>query len=280
MSPLWGGSAEPPTPMRGRSLFVDGPQATRLHLLEYGAADAPAILVAPGITSPAVTWEFIAERFETDYRVLTLDVRGRGLSETGSSFALADYAEDLRVVIETLGLERPALIGHSAGALQAAKLGVLHPEVCGPLVLADPPMSGPGRPPYPTPLEAFVESLHKAQEGATADDMRPFFPAWTEEQLALRSAWLATCDETAVVATYRGFHEEDLMEFWADVPSPALFIWGGDSPVVGPDVADELQAANPNARIVEQPGAGHMLPWDDLDAFVGLVRGFLDPLLL
>ncbi len=280
MTPLWGGASEPPTRPRGRSVFVDGPQDTLLHLLEYGSPDAPPILIAPGITSPAVTWEFVVEHFEDQYRVFTLDIRGRGLSETGESFTLTDYAEDLRVVIETLKLDRPALIGHSAGALQVAKFGALHPESCGPLVIADPPMSGPGRLPYPTPLEVFVESIHKAQEGATADDMRIFFPSWTDEQLELRAAWLSSCDESAVVATYRGFHNEDLMEFWPRVPTPVIFIWGGESPVVGAQVALELEVANPAAVVVRQAGAGHMLPWDDLDGFVKVARTFLDPLLL
>ena len=267
----------PPTAMAGRSLWVDAPQNSRLHLLEYGDHAAPPLLIVPGITSPAITWEFVAERLADDYRVLSLDIRGRGLSDTGSRFSWSDYAADLKSVIEGLGLERPVLLGHSAGALMVVTFDALYPGLAGPIVVADPPLSGPGRPPYATPLEAFVSSLRQAKAGATAEDMRPFFPTWSESALELRAAWLGTCDETAIVATYNGFHEEDLFDYWPAVTAPALFVWGGASPVVGAEGAKEVAEANPAANVIELPGSGHMLPWDQLEGFLTLVRGFLDP---
>src|SRR5581483_5627109 len=103
----------------------------------------------------------------------------------GALYDTATLARDVADSVEALGLGRPAVLGHSAGARTAVAFGALYPGLRGPLVVADPPLSGPGRPPYPTPMEAFAESLRLARQGATADDMRPFFPTWTEEQLAL-----------------------------------------------------------------------------------------------
>jgi N-formylmaleamate deformylase len=160
------------------------------------------------------------------------------------------------------------------GARAVAGLAVLWPGVARAVVVADPTLTGPGREPYATPLDAFVSSLRAAQAGATADEMRPYFPTWTEKQLALRADWLATCDEQAVVESYVNLHEEDFFLYWRQVPSPVLFLYGGASPAVPAGSVGEVRTANPAAEVVELPGAGHMLPWDDLDGFLDAVRDF------
>jgi N-formylmaleamate deformylase len=268
--------AAPSTPLEGVSRLVEA-GGLRRHFLEYGSATSPPLLILPGITSPAATWEFVALELARDLHVFTMDLRGRGLSDTGHAYDLETLAGDVAAAVPALGIERCAILGHSAGARVAVAVGVLHPGLRGPVIAADPPVSGPGRSEYPTPAAAFVESIRIAQAGATADDMRPFFPTWTEEQLTLRAAWLPTCDEVAVAEVHRLFHEEDFFEWWPRLEPPALFLWGGESPAVDANAAAEAAEANPAAEAVELPAAGHMLPWDDLEGFLGAVRTFLEP---
>ena len=54
----------------------------RQHYLRFGGA-GPAIVIVPGISTTAAQWAFIAERLCVGYDVYVLDVRGRGLSESG-----------------------------------------------------------------------------------------------------------------------------------------------------------------------------------------------------
>lgn len=264
-----------PTPMRGASRFVETDRG-RVHVLEYGDPAQAALIVVPGITSVAMTWEFVALELARDFHTITVDVRGRGLSDSGTSHALADHAHDVAAVSQELGLRRPIVLGHSAGARIAAVFGVLYPELRGPLIVADPPLSGPGRAPYPTSLDAFLEQIRLTRTGATARDLRPYFPSMTDDHLALRTAWLPTCDETAVAETYRGFHEEDFFAVWPLLQPPLLFLWGGMGPVVTEESAMEVAAANPGAEVACLADAGHMLPWDDLPGFLEAVREFLD----
>jgi N-formylmaleamate deformylase len=247
----------------------------RLHFLEHGEDGSPPLVILPGITSPAITWAFVARRLAPEHHVLTMDLRGRGQSDVGEDFSSAALAADVVASLPLLGLERPAILGHSAGARVAVTLAAMRPDARGPLIVADPPLSGPGREPYPTPLEPFLESIALARGGATADDMRPFFPTWTDEQLALRAEWLGTCDPDAVAAVHRSFHEEDFFDHWPKVAAPVLFVWAGAAPVVGAAGAADAAAANPSAEVVELSGVGHMLPWDDLEGFLGIVRDFL-----
>src|SRR5690606_22854942 len=145
-------------------------------------------------------------------------------------YALRDYAGDLAAVIENLGLERPALLGHSMGARIIAVLAVLRPELAGPLVIADPPMSGPGRDPYPMTLEAFRRQLQEVNEGTvTLDDIRRSYPRWDDEACRLRIEWLDTCAEVAVIESHNSFEQEDIVPYLRQVRPPALFLYGQDS---------------------------------------------------
>jgi N-formylmaleamate deformylase len=248
----------------------------RLHHLEYGDGGAPIVIV-PGITSPAATWEFISTDLAREHRVITLDLRGRGLSDKpADGFALSDYARDVAAVIEALGLERPALVGHSMGARIAAATAVLHPGVTGPLVLADPPLTGPGRDPYPMSLEAFMAQLKSAHSDTAVEELRGHFPTLTDEQLAVRAEWLPTCEENAVRESWLNFHREDFFPYLRELKPPVLLMYGAQSPVVPEAALPELRAAAAaGVEIVPIAGAGHMIPWDNPTDFIAETRRFL-----
>lgn len=249
------------------------------HVLRYGTPGAPDLLVLPGITSPAVTADFLAARLAGwGYRVHVPDMRGRGGTERAPAgrYRLTDYADDVAGLVEGLGLGDPALLGHSMGARVAAAYAVGHgPERHAPLVLVDPPLSGPGRDPYPTSREQFLDQLRAAQRGTTADEVRRFYPAWPERELRLRAEVLADCDETAVLESHAGFESEDFLPLWRRVTAPALLVRGGRSPVVPDGAVTELRAANPDIDIVTVPDTGHMVPWDDLAGFLDAIRDIL-----
>ena len=255
----------------------------RHSVLRYGREGAPDLLVLPGITSPAVTADFLAVLFsDLGFRVTVIDVRGRGESDRAESgnYRLVDYAADVAGLVEELELETPAIVGHSMGARIAAAYAVRHaPADHGLLVLVDPPTSGPGRGPYPTTREQFLQQLTEAYRGTTADEVRRFYPKWPERELQLRAEVLATCDETAVLETHEGFETEDFFEYWARLTQPVVLIRGGDSPVVPLPAVADLRRARPDIAIHTVPGAGHMVPWDDLPGFLDIVRPALLALL-
>lgn len=229
----------------------------------------------PGITSPAVTMDFVARELRDLCRPLVLDIRGRGLSDSAEGYTLDDYAEDCEAVITGLGLHEPVLVGHSMGARIAAKVAVRGRVRLRGSVLCDPPMSGPGRAPYPTTLNAFLEQLAQARRGTTADEVAKSWPRWPRPELELRARWLASCSADAVAATHRGFETEDFFPLWSRLGSGTTLIYGGDSPVVTESGAREAEQSNPSARLVEVPGAGHMIFWDEPEAALQALRGAL-----
>ncbi len=257
----------------GRHVMCNG---IRLHYLEYQSGSKPLVLI-PGITSPAITWDFVSRRLAEFGHVYALDNRGRGLSSGGPelSYWLEDYARDTADFIRSLNLDRPVILGHSIGARIAIKLAAQSPELVGKVVLADPPVSGPGRRPYPMPLELYLDAIDETSRGGGFESMRQMLPNWNDQELGLRAEWLPTCDKKAVEESYRSCHEEDIFSLLPKVKSHTLLVYAALGGTITDTDAREIIGALPDARSVRIDNVGHMIPWDDLDRFVSTVRQFV-----
>ena len=146
-----------PTFLYGVNIRANG---VRQHVLRFGGAGRPLLLV-PGITSPAPTWAFVGEWFGRRFDTYVLDVRGRGLSEHGShlDYSLEACAADVLALAQALGFDRFHLVGHSMGARIVALAATVGAPGVDRIVMVDPPVSGPGRRPYPSPLKVYVASI-------------------------------------------------------------------------------------------------------------------------
>ncbi|WP_017609521.1 alpha/beta fold hydrolase [Nocardiopsis xinjiangensis] len=257
----------------------------RLHALDYGdleresgAEERPSLLILPGITSPAISMDFVARRLTDLVRPVVVDLRGRGLSDApdDGDYGLGAYADDVEAAVEGLGLGRTVLLGHSLGARIAAAAAIRPGAAYAGSVLVDPPMSGPGRAPYPTTLEAFRKQLQQAQRGTDAEEVAGFWPRWSLRERELRARWLASCASESIDATHRGFETEDFFDYWGSVPQPTTLVYGADSPVVDAAGVKEAASAHPGASLVGVEGAGHMIFWDNPEGSLTAVREALN----
>ncbi|MEM5460196.1 alpha/beta hydrolase [Paraburkholderia phytofirmans] len=254
----------------------------RQHYLRYGGPDGAhrertAIILIPGITSPAITWGFVGEVLGRKFDTYVIDVRGRGLSEASPTldYSVAAQGDDVVAFAVALGLKRFALVGHSMGARIAARAAMHKPAGLASVVLVDPPVSGPGRREYPGKTPWYVDSMALAREGTDAEAMRAFCPTWTEHDLQLRAEWLHTCDERAVLESYKEFHTEDFHADAARLHVPSLLITAERGDVVRDEDVAELQDATPSMLHVRVPDAGHMIPWDNAAGFYAAFGDFL-----
>ena len=233
------------------------------------------MVLVPGITSPAITWEFVAERLGNNFDVYVLDVRGRGLSSTGPELAYDTdtCADDVIAFAEALKLDNYVLVGHSMGArfgIRAASKGAAG---LAKLVLVDPPVSGPGRRDYPSKLPWYVDSIRDATAGCDIETMRGYCATWTDEQLQLRCEWLHTCYSPGIVTAFEEFHTVDIHQYVPDVNVPTLLMVAGKGGVIEPVDEAEFKELLPSIQISHVEKAGHMIPWDD---FEGFFEGFGD----
>ncbi len=259
------------------STFVQGntirANDIRQHYLRFGGKGQPLVLV-PGIVSPAMLWEFVGQRLGQVYDVYILDVRGRGLSETGDNldYSLDAYAADVAGFAKAMGFGKFLMMGHSMGARIAIRTARKYGDLLSSIVLVDPPVSGPGRRPYPIPVP--LPMLDKAQRGelweATKDNS-----TWTEYSTRIRAEWMHTCNRVAVETTYRNFHEEDIFSDLPHIKVPAALIVAGKGGVIQPPDVQEMQELAPKLVVEYVESAGHMIPFEDLEAFLATVGKIL-----
>lgn len=249
----------------------------RQHYLRYGG-QGPVLILIPGITSPAITWGFVAERLAERYDTYVLDVRGRGLSARGPDLAYdaETCAEDVNAFAAALKLENYALLGHSMGARFALRAAALQPAGVRRLVLVDPPVSGPGRREYPGKWPWYVDSIRQSLQGMDAEQMRAYCPSWSEQQRQLRAEWLHTCYEPAIQRAYEDFHQVDSHRDYPSLSMPTLLMIAGLGGVIQPEDAAEIRQLQPEITLVQVEKAGHMIPWDDFDGFFHALGDFLD----
>jgi len=256
----------------------------RQHYLRYGShgtQNRPALILIPGITSPAITWGFVAERLGQHFDTYVLDARGRGLSSTGPDldYGVDACSDDIGAFAEAMGIKSYHLVGHSMGARFAVRSSVRKPKGLQSLVLIDPPVSGPGRREYPSKLPWYVDSIRQSLVGMDANAMRAFCATWTEEQLQVRAEWLHTCYEPAIVRAFNDFHDVDFHQDLPHLPVPALLIVAGRGGVILPEDEAEIRELQPAIKIAHVENAGHMIPWDDLEGFFAAFGDFLGQVL-
>jgi pimeloyl-ACP methyl ester carboxylesterase len=100
-------------------------------------ADTPTVLLVHGVTASHLAWPFVVERLP-GVRVVAPDLRGRGRSNgIHGAAGMAAHAADLAALMDTLGIDRTIVVGHSMGAFASVVFAHLHPDRVSRLVLVD-----------------------------------------------------------------------------------------------------------------------------------------------
>lgn len=266
--------------MTHRECSVRTPEGLQLAYHVFGREECPPLLILPGITMPARGMAFVARRLCDRYRVVVPDLRGRGSSDRArpDHHRLSDYSADARHVLADAAapVEDTVVLGHSLGARIAAFTATSGTTPRG-LVLVDPPMSRVGRP-YPTTWESFRVQLDPTGEAADLAWVQRAYPSWPAAEQELRLELAPTCDPVAVRETWEHFGRDDFRPLWSALECPTLLITGEDSPMFLDTDLTELRQARPDLLTGRVPGAGHMVPWDNLEGFLELVLPFLSRL--
>jgi pimeloyl-ACP methyl ester carboxylesterase len=85
---------------------------------DYGG-HGPDLLLLHGGGDNLETWRAFAPLLRSRFRVAAYDARGHGQSATPSDASVRDMVEDVAAVARAIGLDRPLLVGHSMGAVNA-----------------------------------------------------------------------------------------------------------------------------------------------------------------
>ena len=123
-------------PYQDRFVTVNG---LRLHYLDWGSPDKQPFIMLHGIGRVAHSFDHIAPRFNKDYHVIAIDMRGHGDSAWSpeGAYLVEDYAKDLAAFVEQLNLRNVVLLGNSTGGRVVQVYAGMHPERVAKLVVED-----------------------------------------------------------------------------------------------------------------------------------------------
>ena len=120
------------------------PGAT-LHVRVGGSG--PAVVLIHGFGDTGDMWTPMAVALARTHRVVVPDLRGMGLSSVPpAGYDKRTQAADIRAVLEALGIDRAAVVGHDIGTMVAYAYAARYPERTTRLVVMDAPV--PGVPPW------------------------------------------------------------------------------------------------------------------------------------
>jgi len=251
----------------------------RLHYYRTGG-DKPPLVLAHGVTDYGLCWTRVADHLAHDYDVLMVDARGHGYSEAArSGYTWAALARDLASFLLVLGLERPALMGHSMGAETVAQVAAHYPELVGRAVLEDPPWQDgdrAGRDPEQVLAQArasIVEGNSMSREALEAQ-CRADAPHWAEEEIGpwAEAKRLVRPEVAAILAAPLPPWRETA----AAIAAPTLLITGEPGKaLVTPACAAEATRAMRHGQELHIARAGHSIHRDAFEQTMAGVSRFL-----
>ena len=109
-----------------------------LHYRLHGRDGAPALALVNSLGTDARIWDAVIERLSADYRVISYDKRGHGLSGAPpGDYRLDDHIGDLAALADAVDARRFVLCGVSVGGVIAQGFALRHPDRLAGLVLSD-----------------------------------------------------------------------------------------------------------------------------------------------
>jgi pimeloyl-ACP methyl ester carboxylesterase len=204
---------------------------------------------------------------ERGVRLIAWDARGHGESgytANESDYSWAAHAEDLRALLDELGIDRAAIGGGSMGAGVSVTFALAHPERVEKLVLpAPPPLAGTIGPAQQIfgGLAALIENvgLEKAADIVLG---LPDYVAMKEKdakQYAYMREWLSGIREDAAPAAIRGLLNGPALaeDRFAEITAPALIVAHEGDPIHPAATAERLHEAIAGSRLVVAPDANY-----------------------
>jgi len=262
--------------------------------------EGPPVLLLHGCPFSAFVWRHVIIELRSRFRCLAPDLLGLGDTETpdGADWHLPAQAAAVLGLLDELGLDQVAVVGHDHGGAIAQLIAAHHPDRVGALVLADAeayenwpsaeelPFVRATQLPVLGRLLLWGWSRRPPFRWALASGKAVHNPAVLTDELVggYIAANLATPRRRTKTRRFLAVqldpanqaHTLAAVDGLRHFQRPTLIVWGGEDVHFPPHWGQRLHADIPGAQRLEiLPGAGHLLMEEQPRRFAGLLADFL-----
>jgi len=246
-----------------------------LHYRLAGRPDAPALLLANSLGTDARIWDAVIELLADDYRILSYDKRGHGLSDAPSGdYALDDHVGDLLGLADLVGFERFALAGVSVGGLIAQGFALAHPQRLAALVLCDTaPKLGDA-----AGWNSRINAIGDNGMASIADMVmeRWFTPGFRRDRPDELAGWrnlFLRSDAVGYCGTCATLRDTDLTAQIAAITTPTLVVVGAEDQSTPVEMVRAGTATIPGVKFKIIADAGHIPSIEQPAQLAAAMRG-------
>jgi len=211
------------------------------------------------------------------FRVVVPDQVGFGRSsKVVMPYTFSEMAANTRKLLDTLGVAKAAIVGHSMGGMLAARFALLYPDATERLVLynqiglTDARLQRP-----PTPVdETYKQLLHQSYDAVYRGIARYFVngvPPQAEQYILRQYGWTLSGNwpQAAMVRALaqQMVYEDPVVYDWPHIKAKTLEIGGDKDGPDFPGLAKRVAETIPNCQLVLLPNIGHVPHFEAPDLF-------------
>jgi class 3 adenylate cyclase len=252
--------------------------------------EGPDVIWAPGTMSHLdMDWEnprraMFFEKFSQFCRLIRFDKRGTGLSDRPTKMAtLEERTDDIRAVLDAVGIERAHLFGGSEGGSMASMFAAMHPERTQSLIIWGAQAKWINTPDHPwgqtwEEHQAMLDMIHDGWPtveyvvGPGAGMGRDADPAVIENMLR----YMRAAASPSAVRAYEEMNAFiDTRPILPLIKAPTMVMNRSGDPVAISAAAQDMASRIPGAIFKEYPGNSHSAMLDDMDVILSDIQEFI-----
>lgn len=243
-----------------------------IELYYETSGSGKALVLIAGLGYPLWQWHKMVPYLAEHFQVITFDNRGVGQSVKPSGpYSAQMLAADTVGLLNVLGIEKAAIMGHSMGGFVAQAMALDFPEKVSKLILCSTNFGGPNHVPVTPeafavlsdttsdPLSRFTNGLKVSTAPGWADAHPDMVKEWTEWRIA-NPIDMAGYQSQLAIGLALTSEEAAFEKKLPNISVPTLILFGAHDKVVPPENAALLQKQIQGSRTAIIPDAGHFFP--------------------
>lgn len=250
-----------------------------LNARSLGGESRPPLIILHGLLGSTRNWQTVGKLLSEHFEVHALDLRNHGESPWQATMSYTELATDITNWMDSQGIAKATLMGHSLGGKVAMKVALEAPERLTQLIVVDiAPKTYPHA--WLDEIKALMElQPHELESRQAAEEaLTQTVPDWALRKFLLTN--LARDEATGHLrwqsnlrVIYDNLPALFLSPLSADatIATPSLFIHGEKSNYVTPEDERKIAGQFPHSKQVTIANAGHNVHFDQPAAFVQAV---------